>query len=260
MVRLVGGLTDTMGDFRTEIEWRSIHSDYLKFALRSLEESRTWSQPIDRALEVCRPAIEAVRYSYDVLVAAAEFTYHMGSGRQLRLKVPDNWLTRYVARKWSGFPLSDRLGLLAYAWTGADFWQSESQLQLFEDLKKLRDGLTHPRPSGLKSTMEILEETRNLTGVSTVGRSVGEPVVLNAGRFVNAGRTIADFSPIPEGLAWNDADQAVEIMLWHLSRIDALFFGGPSTWFAVYDHQAKEIRPAVDLLRRSTQRFAQWWG
>lgn len=249
-----------MGDLRTEVAWRSIHFDYLEFALRALEESRTWSQPSDQALGVCRPAIEAVRYSYDVLDAAAEFTFHMGSDRQLRLKPSDTWLTRYVGRKWSGLSLSDRLGLLAHAWTGVDFWQSESQLRLFEDLKKLRDGLTHPRPSGLKSTKEILEETRDVNGVFTVGRSVGEPVVINAGRLVNEGRAIAQFSRAPEALAWNDAEQAVEIMLWHLSRIDALFFDGPSEWFAVYDHQAKEIWTALDLLRRSSQRFAQCWG
>jgi hypothetical protein len=183
----------------------------------------------------------------------------MGSGRQLRLKLPETWLTRYVARKWSGLPLSDQLGLLAHAWTGADFWESESQLQLFEDLKKLRDGLTHPRPSGLRSTTEIIEETRDLDGVFTVGRSVGEPIVVTAERLLNRGRAIAQFSPTPEGLAWNDADQAIEIMLWHLSRIDALFFRGPSTWFAIYDHEAKEPRTALDLLRMSSQRFAQWW-
>lgn len=251
---------ETMTELYKEREWTSVHSNYIEFALQSLAISKDRTLSINTTPGISRPALEAIRYAYDVIDASIEFVHHMGIIHQLRLRPPDTWLTRYVNRKWSEkMSLCDRLGLLAYSWVKSEFWQSKEQLQLFMDLKKLRDGLTHPRPAGVETTEEILNEIRNLDAVFTWSRDIGEPVVITAKHLVNEGKAIAEFANMPDKLTSNDADQAIEIMLWHLSRMDDLFFGGPSTEFAVYDSKAKKVISARELLQASSNKFAAYW-
>src|SRR5262249_13210469 len=124
-----------------------------------------------------RNIIDTIRYSYDCLEASIEFVYHMGELKQLPVNMQDNWLSRrYLKGKWNSLSLSDRIGILSYAWTGENFWRTESQRQLFDDLKKVRDGLTHPVPFGTELEEEILLEQEIENGAFlTKAQPLGEP-------------------------------------------------------------------------------------
>ena len=120
----------------TEHTWRSLHNDYLRFAILSLRAcDQSHSEP--SYLYADRHVIDTIRYSYDCLEASIEFIYFLGEQKQLPIIIQDNWLSRSLKRKWSNLSLSDRLGMLTFAWTGHAFWENDTQFQLFADLKKV---------------------------------------------------------------------------------------------------------------------------
>jgi hypothetical protein len=114
----------------------TFHQHYLQYAFDSLMKLKNEIN--------LRNIIEVIRYSYDCLEATAEFIFDSGINKQFTFKLPDNWLAKYIERKWNDLKLSDRLALLSYSWKNEEFWKTKEQFQLFVDLKKMRDGLTHP--------------------------------------------------------------------------------------------------------------------
>jgi len=130
----------------------------MDFAISSFRECEKGQNKPSFGAMLDRNIIDTIRYSYDCLEASIEFVFHMGGLRQLPIKTQENWLSRYLKRKWRELNISDRTGMLSYAWTGQNFWLTDNQHQLFEDLKRVRDGLTHPVPFGT----ELEEETRLL--------------------------------------------------------------------------------------------------
>jgi hypothetical protein len=69
---------------------------------------------------------------------------------------------------------------------------------------------------------------------------------------------VAHFNQNPRLLEAEDAEQALEIMLCHLSRLERIFFGRVTTWFAFYNTEnngllsTKAWALAVRVLESST--------
>lgn len=249
-----------MGDKITELTWRSIHTDYLRFAVLSFyacDNAKT------NLIFLNRHVVETIRYSYDCVEASVEFIYFMGENNQLRIDVPNNWLSRHLRRKWHDLSLSDRIGILTYAWTNQSFWKTEQQLQLFYDLKKVRDGLTHPYPFGTEIEYEVVSEETLVEPVwgvmGEVRRPTGKINYTSKDKLVNSNKAIAEFTPSVNMLGKKDAKQALEILLWHLIRIEDLFFGRRTSWFSHYDEVNKQAITAEDLLKSITPKFGEYW-
>ena len=241
--------------------WRSIHTDYLGFTVEAyLACQKKPPGPTD-GINLHRHAIDAIRYSYDCLESSAEFVYHMGRLKQLRVSVPTNWLTRYIERNWKNLSLSDRIGILTYGWTGEQFWLTDDQFRLFQEWKKVRDGLTHPVPFGTELEQEILlRQELEDGGTLTQSRLISPPKQVGADSMVfNSQRAIAHFSQNPSSLGEEDAAKAVEILLYHLVRLEDIFFGGRSTWFSFYESASNSISTTKDLLGMMTCKFAEVW-
>jgi len=69
----------------------------------------------------------------------------------------------------------------------------------------------------------------------------------------------AGFSYDPFQLDAADAERAVEIMLRHLHRINLVFWGRPTTEFALSDESTQRILNPTDLLLTITTRFDHIW-
>jgi len=229
--------------------YRTIHTDYLRFAVLSWNECAEATSPTSTQPYANRSAIDTIRYSYDCIEAAVEYIYFAGVHDQLKIPIPDTWLTRYLERRWNDLPLSDRLGCMCFAWTGASFWRNNPQLQLFYDLKKLRDGLTHSKPTG-KQTESQLSDTGSIP--------IGEAKLLPSGLLVTS-KPIARFSPTPILLSASDAEQALEILLHHLIRMQDVFAVTHTTLFCFYDDQGKNILTTSDLLQKLHCKFSKYW-
>lgn len=251
-----------MGEQRVVTEWRSLHQDYLQFAFDSVLAAQASTSPtavqspLDR-VAVNRSALEAVRYSYDALEASVEFVFHRIRTGQTHLAPDDTWLKRFLRRKFRGSGLADRLGLISWAWSGQEFWRSEEQRALFDDLKKLRDGFTHLRPVGREVRKEVLEKVEEGDTVLTVSRLLEEKLI-GAETFVTK-NGIASFTDDPTRLSVEDAEKAFEIALLHVARFEEVTLGPNTGWFAVYDEGAASIRSPRELLRRIPRHFADIW-
>ena len=219
--------------------WQSIHTHYIDFALLSLKNAKPRDAGIADPIHFDRGTVEAIRYSYDAIEASIEFTYSMGKTAQLREPIGESWLSRYLDRRWKSAPNSEKLPLMAQAWRNEPFWKNDDQQQLFEDLRTLRGGLTHPRPYGVT----VKGNTEKL---------------LRPNWLVNK-HPKAGFAETPEGLGQEDASVAVEIMLRHLIRIEDLFFGGRDSFFSVFDRDLKDIVATTDLLDRTGRAFDCMW-
>ncbi len=187
-----------MGERHVVTEWQSLHQDYLQFALDSVRAVPTTRGPVTvrgplNRVEVNRHVLEAVRYSYDALEASVSFVFRVIEAKERGLSFNDTWLKRYVERKRRALSLGDKLGLISIAWGEREFWGSNEQRVLFDDLKKLRDGLTHPRPFGEERLQEVLERQESdpsstVAGVVEAGNAglmaprVGEARVCGANR------------------------------------------------------------------------------
>lgn len=246
-----------MVEIETKREHRSMHQDYLLFAWHSLLDcSGDKVNPITSAY-VNRPAIEAIRYSYDCLDASINFVLEQGKLNQLPITIRDNWLSRFLDRKWIELSLSDRIGILSFAWTMEPFWKTDDQFQLYEDLRKVRNGLTHPKPFGREVTSEVLrEQSENECKIS---RQIGEDRLLKPDWLVAPNKAIASFNQRPDKLGKEDAEIAFEILLHHLSRFEELFFNNRTTWFGVYDKASKQGLYPKNLLNAMNCRFKQIW-
>jgi len=246
---------------KTVREHRSIHQDYLLFAWLSLRDcSNARADPITSAY-VNRPAIEAIRYSYDCLDASINFVFHLGKLKQLPITIRESWLSRFVYRKWEDLSLSDRIGILSFAWTKRAFWQTEKQFRLYEDLRKVRNGLTHPEPFGREMNYEVLREQGDRVGFyCEIRRQIGKDRLLKPNRLVDPNKAIASFNQRPDNLGKKDAEQALEILLHHLSRINDFFLKGRSSWFSIYDKENKRILSPKLLLETINCRFKRIWG
>ena len=242
----------------TEHTWRSLHTDYLRFAVLSLRACDQ-SQNEPGYPYANRHVIDTIRYSYDCLDASIEFIYLLGTQNQLPISLANNWLSRSFKRKWKNLSLSDRLGMLAFAWIGQAFWQNDTQFQLFTDLKKVRDGLTHPIPFGTEIEFEIMsdEETAK-EHVYGTRKPTGKFRYLKPDWLVEK-NSVAKFSPSADAFQKSDAEQAVEIMLRHAIRLEDLFFARRTSWFAFYETSEDRIYTAEELLQKITCRFDEVW-
>lgn len=249
-----------MEEVTTERAWQSVHSDYLRFAMLSVRACEEGENASTTSVYVNRHVIEAIRYSYDCLEASVEFVFHMGRLNQLPIRLSENWLSRHMSRKWRSLSLSDRLGMLAFAWTGESFWQTGHQFQLFEDLKRVRDGLTHPRPFGTEREFEIITHEETADGIIyTVRRPVGEGKEIDPDWLVHGSRAVAQFESSPDKLERKDAEQALEILLRHLIRLEEIFFQRRTTWFGFYDDSVDCLLSTEELLETINCRFEQAW-
>lgn len=252
-----------MGERRVVREWRSLHQDYLQFAFDSVRACRRAvpstqvRTPLGR-VAINRYALEAVRYSYDALEASVNFVFHATRLGQTHVVFDDTWLKRFLKRKFHNLGMSDKLGLISWAWIGQPFWESEDQFILFADLKKLRDGLTHPRPIGRERRQEILQEEEIDDARLTVSRLLEEKL-LGTNLFVNREKTIASFTEDPIRLTIEDAEKAFEITLLHLIRLEEIAWGKPSGWFDLYDDETNLTQTPRDLLRLIPRRFESIW-
>jgi hypothetical protein len=120
----------------------SLHSNYLGFAVQAAAVKPYSRRPIN--IPVSRSIIDAIRYSFDSIDASAEYAYQLMKGGPKGDTRPDNWLKRYIDREWNNLRLADRLGLLSFFHRGDGFWVTDEQRFLFEDLKHVRNALTHP--------------------------------------------------------------------------------------------------------------------
>jgi hypothetical protein len=236
--------------------WVSIHSYYLEFAYQSY---RACTQaPISGLV---RPAVEAIRYAYDCIEASTEFIYHMGRLQQLPHSIQSNWLSRHIQRKWTGLTLVDRISLLSYGWRNDEFWSTTEQHQLFEALKRVRDGLTHPIPFGTVLEYEILEREQQADRTTyTRARPLSDPKHIGSDKMRFDVGPDAGFAANPFELSTADAERALEILLLHLIRFEEIFFGRATTWFSIYDSEDREIRSARDLLSGLHRRYESVWS
>lgn len=248
-----------MGDVIKKHIWQSIHSAYLRFAVFSVRACDQSETDPSNYVYVNRHAIEAIRYSYDCLEASVEFVFHIGCLNQLPVTINDNWLSGHVGRKWRSLSLGDRLGMLTFAWTGKSFWQTKHQYQLFEDLKKVRDGLTHPIPFGTEIETEIITQEKTPNGVYTESRQIGEGKQLKPDWLVYQRRAVAQFGVSAGSLERKDAEQALEILLRHLVRLEDIFFERRTTWFGFYDDSTSRLLSTEDLIKTINCRFDQVW-
>jgi hypothetical protein len=173
--------------------------------------------------------------------------------------VPDTGLSRYCERKWKEFSVGDRVGVLAYAWTGCPFWNAETEFQMFEDLRKLRNALTHPKPAGIERSRRIVSRRKVKGFTSTIAKAVGSPRVLNPEHLTHGKKAVAQFATSPFAIGHADAEQAVEILLCHMARFDERFFGRGSTRFAMFDETTGKLKTARDLLNGLPRKFASEW-
>jgi hypothetical protein len=225
--------------------YRSIHIDYLRFAVMSYRDCKNESNRSSASAFISKNVIESVRYSYDCLDALVKFVFFLGDNDSLPIIIDDTWLLRYIRRQWNTLSLSDSIGILTYAFTSESFWQNEEQFQLFEDLRKLRNGLTHPKPLGKK----VFQDEQ----------SIRTEELLEPNYLVHS-KPIANFHSSPDLLDHTDAEKAFEILLHHLIRIQNLFFQNSwPTQFAYYDEIDKKVLSTKQLLQSIHCRYLKYW-
>ncbi len=243
----------------TEATWRSIHTDYIQFAHCSYLAAKSDKQPPGAHIFLDKNVIDTIRYSFDSLEASTVFVYHMGLNKQLPIQPEDNWLARYMRRTWRALSLAERLGMLVFAWTGKSFWKSSEEFQLFIDLKRVRNGLTHPIPYGTEIEKEILYEEELENGlISTKARHIGDPKELTP-NWLTSTKAVACFQNDPIKMTIADAEKALEIMLLHLVRLEDIFFRGSDAWFSIWAEQIKEIASAQQILESIGRHFNDYW-
>ncbi len=60
-------------------------------------------------------------------------------------------------RQWQSLKLGDKLGLLSFTKCVGGFWETDTQRQLFDELRKVRNALTHPGIFGLELRQEFTD-------------------------------------------------------------------------------------------------------
>jgi hypothetical protein len=232
----------------TSVENCTLHWAYLEFAIRSSAARASKKKP--PSIPVSRNVIEAIRYSYDFLDAAAEFAYaRVKDGPDGDLRA-DNWLRRYVDRNWPSLSLGDRLGFISFSMSGQGFWFNDDQYSLFEDLKTMRNALTHPGIFGVETVQEFADlDSPALSSKRTV-----------LGKMRRHKRSRGAFGEHPSELGRDDARKAVEIALRHAVRLDELLCRKGETYFSRIVPQTGKIQsPATVLARKRHRYFDALW-
>jgi len=135
------------------------------------------------------------------------------------------------------------------------------QAKLFEELKKMRDGLTHPVPFGTEIEKEILLRQRLENGtVLTESIAIGDTKQIGSANMnFSPKEAVAGFNQNPSLLGNEDAERTLEIMLCHLSRLEEIFFRRVTTWFAFYERKSNGLLSTKDLLNKIHRRFENIW-
>ncbi len=253
-----------MTERRRENQWLSLHTDYLQFAYESHRASQIAgaSTAIEPFSFVKRSVIETIRYSFDCLDATLNFVYEMGRLKQLPVQAPDTWLTRHMERNWSGMSVAERIGMLTYAWIGEAFWETKERFGLFNDLRRIRGGLTHPEPFGEIREYEVVAAESLPGGIKSETRNYVEQRNLLKPKLLvapNENEQVARFHAQPTELDPTDGEKALEILLCHLCRMEALFFGRPTTEIAMYFLETNSIESPRQLLGRLNRHFQNVW-
>ena len=224
----------------------TLHWAYLEFAIRSSVATPSGKRP--PSIPVSRNIVEAIRYSYDFLDAAAEFSYHLARDGAAGDQRPNQWLSGYMDRTWTKFSLADKLGFLSFSRVSEGFWRTDDQRQLFEDLRRVRNALTHP---GIFS-IETVERFAELDGppLSSTTASTGKMASRPSGAFANH----------PADLGKEDARKAVEIALRHAQRFAELFCPNGETYFSRIDPQTNKVQdPTTALAKMRRRHFDAVW-
>ena len=230
----------------------SLHSDYLAFAIKAAALKPRASRPLS-GLSVSRNVVEAIRYSYDFIEASGEYLYWLTKSGPDGDPRADTWLRRYIDRGWNGFTISDKLGLLSTTFLDSPqgFWTSEPERGLFEDLKHVRNALTHPGLFG-KSTEAAFPDFH--------AEAVWSQTTVS-GKMKREGKSHARFAEHPEDLGAEDARKAVEIALRHSARFEELLGAKNAVMFGVPSTRTGEKRAASRILARMKKRhFDAVWG
>lgn len=139
--------------------------------------------------------------------------------------------------------LSDKLGFLSFSKSGEGFWRTDGQRELFEDLKTVRNALTHPGIFGI----EITAHSPDFESPPTSTRKTVHGKMRR--------RKGGVFAEHPEELGRNDAKKAVEIALRHAARFEELFFSGGSAYFSRINTRTGKVVSAAGLLARMRGRY-----
>jgi hypothetical protein len=197
------------------------------------------------SVPVSRNVIEAIRYSYDFLDAAAEFAYNVVKNGLQPDSRPDNWLTRYMDRNWREFSLADKLGILSFSQSGEGFWRSDDQHRLFENLQTVRNALTHPGIFGVETIEQFADHfSPPLTSAKK-----------HRGKMRSPKNVLSVFARHPAELGREDAKKAVEIALRHAARFDELFCSRGLCNFSRIDPQTRVIQSPSKMLSRMRLRY-----
>ena len=231
----------------TSFKNTSLHSAYLEFAIRSAcaksPTKRSWSIPVSRNV------VEAIRYSYDFIDAACEYTYQVFKSGPNGDTRPTNWLTRYIDRQWTALSLADKLGFVAFTLSGDGFWANDEQRCLFEELKTVRNALTHPGLFGVQTNSEYPDfDSPPLSSRKTF-----------SGKMRRVRNAFASFAEHPGDLDLDDARKAVEIALRHAERFEQLFGSLNSIEFGRTDSRGKRQRASMVLSRIPRRHFDSIW-
>jgi hypothetical protein len=226
----------------------TLHWAYLEFAIRSSRAVASAVRP--PSIPASRNVIEAIRYSYDFIDAAAEFAYVLvkdSADGDLR---PGNWLRGYVDRHWPSSSLAEKLGFLAFCTCGQAFWRNDNQRRLFEELRTVRDALTHP---GIFSVVRV----EHFADYSSPALSTRETI---DGRMQAPKKALAKFAQHPKRLGPHDARKAVEIALRHSQRFEELFDRQGACLFGRVNASANRGETAAIVLKRMKRRhFDALW-
>ena len=227
----------------------TLHWAYLEFAIRSarspLRPTRPPSQPASRNV------IEAIRYSYDFIDAATEFAHAIVVDDIDGSACPDNWLSRFMTRSWPSLSLSDKLGLVSFVTSSQAFWRSESQRQLFEDLRCVRNALTHPGIFGV-------EREERFSGFADEKPMSSQTRVVE--RLNPRRRSVANFASTLGTLGREDAHKAVEIAVRHAGRFEQLFGRPGACLFGRLTRRNQPQNPDAILAAMKRRYFDAAWS
>jgi hypothetical protein len=228
----------------------SLHSNYLGFAVQAAEVKPYAKRPF--GVPVSRSIVDAIRYSFDSIDASAEYAYQLMKGGPDGDTRPDNWLRRYIDREWKNLPVSDKLGLLSFFHRGGGFWVSDAERVLFEDLKHVRNALTHPGLFGKTVEAEYPDFHAEPVWSETTIK----------GKLKRGGVSHAGFAEHPEDLSVEDAKKAVEIALRHAERFEQLLGAKDgSILFGAISSKTGDKRAAARILSKKKKRyFDEIWG
>lgn len=226
----------------------SLHSAYLGFAIQAAAVKPRAGRPCD--IPVSRNIVEAIRYSFDFIDASAEYAYQLLKSGPDGDTRPDNWLRHYIDREWTKLSLADKLGLLSFYHRAEGFWTSENEHGLFEDLKHVRNALTHPGLFGKTTEAEFPDFDAPAAWSETTVR----------GKMKRGGKSVAGFAEHPEDLGVEDAKKAVEIALRHAERFEQLLGAKNAVLFGASNPRTGEKRAAIKILSRMKKRhFDALW-